>query len=208
MGLGGRACGPAPAVVPAAGRQQQRATRGMAGRCRSAGTLQVRPCKLGSRIHAADTPHSDTAPPLTDFCDLVDPRRAWMNFCQISKSIWGRIRFPAENGSDPMPFRQLARICRRRGGSGCGGVSRMGARHARAGWAGRPTPVLPCAQDSAHEQAATELTGTYLQRPPQPDSPRHPLGSPPLLLLRLLLLLPASGRHYRRCRAAGPADPP
>ncbi|WP_211195211.1 hypothetical protein, partial [Stenotrophomonas maltophilia] len=31
-------------------------------------------------------PHSDTAPPLTDFCDLVDPRHAWMNVCQISKS--------------------------------------------------------------------------------------------------------------------------
>ncbi|KAI1691725.1 ABC transporter domain-containing protein [Ditylenchus destructor] len=28
----------------------------------------------------------------------------------------------------------------------------------RAGWAGRPTPVLPCAQDSANEQGATELT--------------------------------------------------
>ncbi|MBA0265079.1 hypothetical protein D7T58_10295 [Stenotrophomonas maltophilia] len=60
-------------VVPAAGRQpqqqqQQRAFRRMAGRCRSAGTLQVRPCKLGSRIHAADTPPSDTAPPLTDSC--------------------------------------------------------------------------------------------------------------------------------------------
>ncbi|SQG08595.1 Uncharacterised protein [Stenotrophomonas maltophilia] len=27
-----------------------------------------------------------------------------------------------------------------------------------------PTPVLPCAQDSAHEQGAIELTWTYLQR--------------------------------------------
>ncbi|MEN5296705.1 hypothetical protein ABE486_20705, partial [Stenotrophomonas sp. TWI591] len=45
--------------------------------------------------------------------------------------------------------------------SGCGGVSRM--------------------------DAATELTWTYLQRPPQPDPPRHPTGNP--LLLRLLLLL-------------------
>ncbi|QGM04974.1 hypothetical protein FEO88_08730 [Stenotrophomonas maltophilia] len=67
---------PAPLVVPAAGRQPQQqkqkqkqkqklAFRGLAGRCRSAGTPQVRPCRLGSRIHAADTPHSDTAPPLT-----------------------------------------------------------------------------------------------------------------------------------------------
>ena len=37
--------------------------------------------------------------------------------------------------------------------------------------------------------AATELTWTYLQRPPQPDPPRHPTGNP-LLLLLLLLLLP------------------
>ncbi len=29
----------------------------------------------------------------------------------------------------------------------------------RAGWAGRPTPVLPCAQDSAHEQGAIEPPG-------------------------------------------------
>ncbi|CAM0124965.1 hypothetical protein SMG44B_60117 [Stenotrophomonas maltophilia] len=49
----------------------------------------------------------------------------------------------------------------------------------RAGWAGRPTPVLPCAQDSAHEQAATELTWTYLQRPLRDPSPRPQLMDPP-----------------------------
>ena len=43
LGGGGRACSPAPAVVPAAGRQpqqqqQEHGFRGMAGRCRSAGT--------------------------------------------------------------------------------------------------------------------------------------------------------------------------
>ncbi|WP_428701605.1 hypothetical protein, partial [Stenotrophomonas indicatrix] len=37
--------------------------------------------------------------------------------------------------------------------------------------------------------AATELTWTYLQRPLQPDPPRHPTECP-LLLLLLLLLLP------------------
>jgi len=61
-----------------------------------------------------------------------------------------------------MPFRQIAEICRRRGGSGCGGVSRM--------------------------DAATELTWTYLQRPPQPDPPRHPSGNLLLLSLRQLKL--------------------
>ena len=68
-----------------------------------------------------------------------------------------------------MPSRQIAEMCRRRGGSGCGGVSAM--------------------------DGATELTGTYLQRPPQPEPPRHPAGTPLLPLplplhLRLLRLLP------------------
>ena len=37
--------------------------------------------------------------------------------------------------------------------------------------------------------AATELTWTYLQRPPQPDPPRHPMECLVLVLLLLLLLL-------------------
>ncbi|QGL89010.1 hypothetical protein FEO91_12115 [Stenotrophomonas maltophilia] len=47
--------------------------------------------------------------------------------------------------------------------------------------------------------AATEPTWTYLQRPPQPDPPRHPSAGP---LLLLLLRLPASGRHYPRVLGA------
>ncbi|MBA0457188.1 hypothetical protein D7Y57_13800 [Stenotrophomonas maltophilia] len=78
-----------------------------------------------------------------------------------------------------MPFHQIVEICRRRGGSGCGGVSRM--------------------------DAATELTWTYLQRPPQPDPPRHPSAGP---LLLLLLRLPASGRHYPRVPGATRAETP
>ncbi|MBA0328121.1 hypothetical protein D7U76_07955 [Stenotrophomonas maltophilia] len=38
-----------------------------------------------------------------------------------------------------------------------------------------------------------------LQRPPQPDPPRHPSAGP---LLLLLLRLPASGRHYPRVPGA------
>ncbi len=56
---------------------------------------------------------------------------------------------------------QLAANCRRRGGSGCGGVSAM--------------------------DGATEATWTYSRRPPQPDPPRQPPGSQLLLLLRLRL---------------------
>jgi len=72
-----------------------------------------------------------------------------------------------------MAFRQIAEICRRRGGSGCGGVSAM--------------------------DGATELAGTYLQRPPQPDPPRHPSGNLLLLSLRqlklqLLLRVPGAAR--------------
>jgi len=75
-----------------------------------------------------------------------------------------------------MPFRQIAENCRRRGGSGCGGVRGM--------------------------DAAAKPPRMGLRRPPQPDPPRHPTDSPLLLLLLLLLLrLPASGRHYRGCRA-------
>ncbi len=100
----------------------------------------------------------------------------------------------------------------------------------RAGWAGRPTPVLPCAQDSAHEQGAIEsprvralcLRSTASQAPErtaasgwaglgvygvscQPTPPRQTTDNPePLWLwlwLRLLLWLTAgAGRS--------PADPP
>ncbi|PJL07673.1 hypothetical protein B9Y72_12375 [Stenotrophomonas maltophilia] len=76
-----------------------------------------------------------------------------------------------------MPSRQIAEICRRRGGSGCGGVSAM--------------------------DAAAKPPWTGSRRPPQPDPPRHPAGTPlllrllPLLLLRLLpwpLRVPGAAR--------------
>ena len=57
----------------------------------------------------------------------------------------------------------------------------------RAGWAGRPTPVLPCAQESAHEQAAAKPTWTYLRRPRTPTPPRQ---STECQLLLLPLSLP------------------
>ncbi len=49
-------------------------------------------------------------------------------------------------------------LSRGRRGWVCGGMSRMGRAHAPDGLGRNPTPVLPCAQDSAHVQAATELT--------------------------------------------------
>jgi len=91
--------------------------------------------------------------------DTVDPRHAWMHFDQLSKySISMEIHSRMAWMYQPPPGNS-----RRRGGSGCGGVSAM--------------------------DGATELTWTYLQRPPQPGPPRHPSGNPLLPLLRLLPLL-------------------
>ena len=125
----------------------------MTGWVRLRGAAQVRPCKLGRRIHAAHAPSTG-------------PTRLRQLAAICRKHSWGQIRFPQENGSDPVPFRQIAENCRRRGGSGCGGVSRM--------------------------DAATELTWTYLQRPPQPDPPRLPTDSQ-LLPLTLTLIRQVQG---------------
>jgi hypothetical protein len=65
--------------------QQKLAFRGLAGRCRSAETPQVRPCRLGSRIHAADTPQSDTVPPSTG------SRRCWQRR-PLERAAVGRCR--------------------------------------------------------------------------------------------------------------------
>ncbi len=102
------------------------------------------------------------------------------HFCRISKSIRGQIRFPPENGSDPQePFQQTAGTCRRRGGSGCGGVSAM--------------------------DGATEPPWTDSRRPPQPDPSRLPTGTPPLLVpLLLLLLLPPAGAGLQALPNAPP----
>ncbi|PJO52534.1 hypothetical protein CR156_10210 [Stenotrophomonas lactitubi] len=64
---------------------------------------------------------------------------------------------------------QIAEICRRRGGSGCGGVRGM--------------------------DAAAKPPRMGLRRPPQPDPPRHPTGSPPLTLtLTLIRRVPGAAR--------------
>ena len=60
-------------------------------------------------------------------------------------------------------------------GWGCGGsrgrCAAWARRRRRAGWAGRPTQVLPCTQDCVHEQAAHEPTRTYLRRAPRTHTP-------------------------------------
>ncbi|HDS1826459.1 TPA: hypothetical protein QEM95_07490 [Stenotrophomonas maltophilia] len=83
---------PAPAEAPASGRQEQHqrlASCGEAGWVRLRGPLQVRPCKLGRRIHAAHAPATGPTPPSTgSWCcwwvstlvDTVDSCHAWMDF--------------------------------------------------------------------------------------------------------------------------------
>jgi len=66
-----------------------------------------------------------------------------------------------------MPSRQIAEICRRRGGSGCGGVRGM--------------------------DAAAKPPRMGLRRPPQPDPPRHPTEYP-LLTLTLIRRVPGAAR--------------
>ncbi|KAG1320916.1 hypothetical protein G6F63_014027 [Rhizopus arrhizus] len=87
------------------------------------------------------------------------------------------------------------------------GVSAAWARGMpRAGWAGRPTPVLPCAQERAHEQAAAKPTRTYLRRPRTPTPPRHPAECQ-LLLLLLPLPLPWLGLPWLEASAGAGRSP-
>ncbi|PJL48711.1 hypothetical protein B9Y74_12650 [Stenotrophomonas maltophilia] len=162
----GRACSPAPAVVPAAGRQprqqqqqQKLAIRGLAGWVRLRGTPYIHSCRLGRAIHGAHAPATGPTPPSTVFRDLME-------------RPWGQIRFPEETGSDPRFISISDRcvdqgrhlptahgICRRWGGVGVRGVSRM--------------------------DAAAKPTGTYLRRPRTPTPPRQTTEYP-LLTLTLL----------------------
>ncbi|QBL41135.1 hypothetical protein MG068_11640 [Stenotrophomonas sp. ASS1] len=94
---------PAPAVVPAAGRQpqeqrpkQQRAFRGTAGWVRLQGALQVRPCKLGRRIHAAHAPATGPTPPSTDFRDLPERHELHLVGVDLGRHVL------AAKGSDPV----------------------------------------------------------------------------------------------------------
>jgi len=161
-------------------------------------TPQVRPCRLGHGIHAVDGPASCPLPAFDNFPMTVGGSTPCVDEV-YRKARRGRIRFPMENGSDPnhqhaavavaVAFRSSSfsscgaghRKLSGAGWVGWAGVSAAWARGMpRAGWAGRPTPVLPCAQDSAHEQAAAKPTRTYLRRPPN-SPPTQPRQAIPLL---------------------------
>ncbi len=195
-----------PAAGDAVNPQAGPAAGGCAfGRLRSSASQAKRPHPwgLGRGIHAADTPATGPTPPSTVFRDLSERRTALVGvdlgrhgrstscvdeFTQYLTDVSTKVdtyqqpREPVEGGAV----------------SECGVSAAWARGMPRAGWAGRPTPVLPCAQESAHEQAAAKPAWTYLRRPRTPTPPRQPTECQ---LLLLPLRLPASGRHYQGGRA-------
>ncbi len=142
------------------------------------GPLQVRPCKLGRRIHAAHAPSRPTLPATDNFLrtagrskekskakadpsdipGVCHPRMAWIYRVDQDRHL----PTAAQNA-----FRQIAEDCRRRGGSGGGGVRGM--------------------------DAAAKPPGKGLRRPPPPDPPRHPS-------VAQLLTLPLRVQGCKPCR--------
>ncbi|CAH0276160.1 hypothetical protein SRABI66_03875 [Stenotrophomonas lactitubi] len=106
-----------------------------------------------------------TAPPLTDCRDRVDPPCVDESPSKSKISISERFE-PSMARRYRKQCRQIAENCRRRGGSGCGGVRGM--------------------------DAAAKPPGMGLRRPPQPDPSRHPTGTQ-LLLLPLLWFEASAG---------------
>ncbi len=101
-----------------------------------AGTLQVRPCKLGRRIHAAHAPQPDPRlRQISAVCGSTPFVDESLSDIEINR---GQIRFPTENGSDPPfpmpspgPIQPPPGNCRRRGGVGL---------RVSAAWMPRPSP--------------------------------------------------------------------
>ena len=160
VGHAGDAASTPPGPGPAAGGCTFRRLRSSASQAK-----RPHPCKLDGAIHGANAPAWPTRPASDSF-------RARPATEERKKSKSGSLRCACSGVDQGRHPPTAAGTCRRRGGSGCGGVSAM--------------------------DGAIEATGMYLRRPPQPEPPRLPSGSQ---LLTLLLKLPASGRHYRGCRA-------
>ncbi|GEM_PF-970272 len=112
------------------------------GRCRPWSTRGSMPCmdeiqsmiskSVGTSIHALRGSNSSKS-----------------NISVVHRTASTRgVDLRVDQGRHPPGFRQIAENCRRRGGSGCGGVRGM--------------------------DAAAKPPGTGLRRPPQPGTPRHP----------------------------------
>jgi len=74
----------------------------------------------------------------------------------------------------PLPPRRRGELSSAGRQAHAGPLAPWASRMRLAGWAGRPTPVLPCAQDSAREQGAIEPPWMGLRRVLHgPAYPRH-----------------------------------
>ncbi len=177
VGHAGDAASPPPGPGPAAGGCAFRRLRSSASQAK-----RLHPCKLDGAIHGANAPAWPTRPASDSFRGrpaTEERKKSKSGSLRCACSDDDQRSSPTTNKSRPpqarhvstkvdthqqqcsMQSRQIAGTCRRRGGSGCGGVSAM--------------------------DGAIEATGTYLRRPPQPEPPRHPTDSP-LLTLTLTLL--------------------
>ncbi len=163
----------------------------------------AQPARGMPRAHAAHAPATGPTPPSTVFRDLSERRTALVG---VDLGRHGRstpcvdefIRYLTDVSTKVDTYQQPREPVEGGAVSECGVSAAWARGMPRAGWAGRRTPVLPCAQECAREQAAAKPTGTYLRRPRTPTPPRQPTECQ---LLLLLLRLPASGRHYQGCRA-------
>ena len=183
------------------------------------GTLQVRPCKLGRRIHAAHAPATGPTPPSTvgrvlsehgvialgvrsvfrRKTDLTpDVFRYLTAFIHAWRGSTVSTKVDTYQDQQRQPLPTAAQICRGWGGVGWQDRWRHGWRHRAPMGEGALLAKHCFASARTHSRQRLGRTAERdSRRLPQPDRPRHPSEC---TLLLLLLRLPASGRHYRGCR--------
>ncbi len=123
----------------------------------------------------------------------TDPRHAWINLCQITKSIRGHIRFPTENGSDPRP---LPPAVPRPHPTVTGKLSKAGR-----------CRIAGCLRHGCRGQAYRDVLAASPQSDTAPPNHRQPRAA---LALALALALAVAGQRPALPAGAGrrPADPP
>ena len=177
----------------------ERVSGGWPGGWAAQGTLQVRPCKLDRRIHAAHAPAQPTHPAPDRFL-RGQPRKAEQEIKGRSRSLRSSLpdfRCSLVAGQGPALPQGIhawrGSTADRRNLSKAGWVRWRGCpRHECRGQAPRGEGALLAkhcfASARTHSRQRLGRSGG-LRRPPPPDPPRHPTGTQ-LLLWQLLLPLP------------------
>jgi len=160
----GHAASPAPRPGPAAGGCAFGRMRGSASQA-----MRPHPCKLRRRIHAAQGP-ATPPPPTPDSWSGAPAQSRAGSKSKSSRATLGstgsRLGFcramlgtPLQKTANSPLFPCAPTQCPRDGGYGFTGPSTAWVRRMRrTGWAGRPAPALPSAQDCALAQAVAEPT--------------------------------------------------